>query len=101
MTPEAVRQQGTTGELPLTEALDLPKYASQSPLHPRFETVGQLLIVGLSAPHSYGNTVGIPAQWQQFMAVCDEVPDQVEDIPVGVGQVPDEDGSFAISAASK
>jgi predicted transcriptional regulator YdeE len=26
--------------------------------------------------------------------VCDEIPDQVEDIPVGVGQVPDENGQF-------
>ncbi len=94
LTPEAVRQRGDTGALPLTEALELPKDGGQPTLRPRFQDVGQLLVVGLAAPHVYDNTVGIPGQWQQFMAVCDDIPDHAEDIPVGVGQVPDEDGEF-------
>ena len=93
LTPEAVRERGTVAGLDLTEALELPKHDTALPPL-SFVEQDALLVVGLSAPYAFDNTIGIPAQWQRFMAVCDEIPYQKEEIPVGVSQVPDDEGQF-------
>jgi len=88
-----VRERGSVDGLKLTEPLDLPKNDVRV-APPKFVDEGALLVVGLAATYSFGNTIGIPAQWQRFMAVCDGIPDQKEEIPIGVSEVPDDDGQF-------
>jgi AraC family transcriptional regulator len=94
MTPESVRDRGNADDLKLTPALDIEKATTGSPLRPRIEEHGAMLVVGLAEPYSFESTIGIPAQWQRFMELIDDVAYQSEEIPVGVMQAADEDGQF-------
>lgn len=94
LTPESVRERGTTADLKITEAPPLASGDTRPQLVPRYETQGPLRIVGLPALYARATTVGIPAQWQSFMEACDDVPYQIDEIPVGVTEPPDEDGNF-------
>jgi AraC family transcriptional regulator len=94
MTPESLRERGRVDGLPLTTPVEIKTGEAQPRLRPRFEQYGQMQVVGLSARYSFENTIGIPAQWQRFMALRDDIPYQAEDIPIGVAQIPDEEGQF-------
>lgn len=94
LTPESLRERGSVDGLPLTAPLELKPGVAQLRMRPKIVEQRPLLVVGLSAPYSYANTIGIPAQWQQFMSVCDDVEHHAGSIPVGVAQVPDDEGQF-------
>jgi AraC family transcriptional regulator len=56
-----------------------------------------MLVVGLSEHHSFETTQDIPAQWQRFMALYDEITHKADPIPLGVTTNMDDDGSFDYS----
>lgn len=94
MTPESLRERGRVDGLSLTTPIETGASGAQPRLRPRFEQHNRMQVVGLSAHYGFANTIGIPAQWQRFMALCGDIPYSTEDIPIGVAQVPDEQGRF-------
>ncbi len=100
-TPEQVRGQGSLEGLVLTGPLKLA--AGRAPAPPcQFRSLGRLRIVGLSVPCSYSETINIPAQWQRFVAdYYDGIPDKVEQMPIGMCDVPDDDGGFRYVCAAE
>lgn len=93
-TPEQIRVRGTTDGLPMTRPLQLGARRGRVPT-PRTKELGRRRFVGLPAPCSYGEAINIPAQWQRFMSEhYDAIPDKVEQMPVGLCETPDDEGSF-------
>jgi AraC family transcriptional regulator len=94
IAPECLREQSGIDRLELTHPLTLRPGNSTTLRAPRFEHQDRLLIVGLSAPCSFETTITIPAQWQRFMPFYEAILHKSQTIPVGVSQVPDDDGRF-------
>jgi len=93
-TPENVRDRRGTDGLALVRPLEL-KSGDATPLEePRLVELDTVRVVGLSEPCSFETTIKIPAQWQRFMPYYDTVVDKIDPIPLGVSQVPDEEGQF-------
>lgn len=93
-TPEQVRGRGSLQDLALTAPLKLGAGRAPAPSC-RFRSLGRLRIVGLSVSCSYEETINIPAQWQRFVAdYYDDIPDKVEQMPIGMCDVPDDEGNF-------
>ena len=93
-TPEMVRRKASTEELPMTEALRIQRQSGVALAPPRFEAGKPMLFVGLAERHAFSAPQGIPAQWQEFMARYDEIPDKAQAIPAGVTADMDDDGNF-------
>jgi AraC family transcriptional regulator len=93
-TPETVRRNASTEDLPMIEAMRIPEGGGVALVPPRFVAGAPLLIVGLAQRHSFGNTQAIAAQWQRFMPAYGEIPDKAAPIPLGVVTNMDEDGNF-------
>jgi AraC family transcriptional regulator len=53
-----------------------------------------ILVVGLLERHSFETTRDIPAQWQRFMALYDEIAHKADSIPLGITTNMDDDGNF-------
>lgn len=94
MTPENLRERGSLVGLPLTTPIEIGTRTALPTLRPKFEQQGRMLVVGLSATFSFDDTTGIPGQWQRFMARSEEIQRPSQDIPIGLGQVPDAEGQF-------
>jgi AraC family transcriptional regulator len=93
-TPESVRDRRSADRLPLVRPLEL-KASAATPLDaPRLVELDTVRVVGLSEPCSFETTIKIPAQWQRFMPYYDTIVDKTDPIPLGVSQVPDEEGQF-------
>jgi AraC family transcriptional regulator len=93
-TPESVRREKTVEDLPMIEAMKVLDNTGVTLAPPRFVSGAPMLLVGLSARHSFEATQGIPGQWQRFMASYGEIPDKVSPIPLGVSTNMDDDGNF-------
>jgi AraC family transcriptional regulator len=93
-TPERVREQRSVAGLTMVAPLTLRPRGSTSLATPRFEQMDSVLIVGHSELCSFETTITIPAHWQRFMAYYEAILHKAHPIPVGVSQVPDEDGRF-------
>lgn len=100
-TPDQVRGSGSVEGLDLTPPLELSTGRASAPF-PRLSELGRLFLVGLAAERSYGETIGIPAQWQTFMANCyDDIPNKLPQMPIGLCAVPDDDGCFTYVCAAE
>jgi AraC family transcriptional regulator len=100
-TPEGVRRQASTENLPMIKALRIPEGTGVELAPPRFASGAPMLFVGLSERHSFGNPQGIPAQWQRFMPLYGDIPDKARPIPVGVAMDMDDDGNFGYVCAAE
>lgn len=100
-TPEQVRSHRSLEGLVLTTPLKLSAGRGQAPPC-QFRSLGGLRIVGLSVPCSYEETINIPAQWQRFVAdYYDDIPNKVEQMPIGMCDVPDDEGNFRYVCAAQ
>ncbi|MBR2688178.1 MAG: AraC family transcriptional regulator [Aquamicrobium sp.] len=94
LSPEQVRDRGSVDGLATTPPLQLRNGNVLSP-SPQLKTLGALKLVGLAAPCSFGESIHIPAQWQRFMSTySDTIPNKVKMPPIGMCEVPDDDGGF-------
>jgi AraC family transcriptional regulator len=94
LTPESVRDRRTFDGLALVRPLELKARAAAALEAPRLVELDTVRAVGLSEPCSFETTIKIPAQWQRFMPYYDTIVDKRDEIPLGVSQVPDEEGQF-------
>jgi len=94
VTPEMVRKNKTVESLPMIKAMKVPARTSVVLPAPRFVASPPLLVVGLAERHAFGETQGIPAQWQRFMTRYHEIGDKVQPIPLGISTNMDDDGNF-------
>jgi AraC family transcriptional regulator len=93
-TPEAVRERGSVEGLPVVSPLELRPRAEVGLNAPRFVDEQALRIVGLAESCTFNTAISIPAQWQRFMALYDQIPHKIERMPIGVNQPADDDGRF-------
>lgn len=91
-TPEAVRAAGLDG-INLMEAMPMDEGLDVAVAPPRFEQGPVLLIAGLGARYSFETNGGIPAQWQDFVAML-PLPGQVGRTAYGVCCNADGTGQF-------
>ena len=94
MPPERLRELNSINGLEITHPLTLQSGDSTSLPAPRFERQDRILVVGLSEPCSFEETINIPTQWQRFMAYYEAILHISRPIPVGVSQAPDDEGRF-------
>ena len=101
MTPERLRERGSTGGLPLVAALEM-KPVTDAPVEPpRLVACDEIRIVGLAAPFSWETAIRIPAQWQRFMQHYSAIPHKSAPIPVGVCFPPNDEGEFEYVCATE
>jgi AraC family transcriptional regulator len=99
-TPEQVRRQKSLDGMNITPPLKLSARKAIVP-RPVLKSLGRLRLVGLPADCSYDEIISIPAQWQRFMAEhYHGIPHKIEAMPIGVCDVPDDDGSFRYVCAA-
>lgn len=100
--PERVREQGSTEGLTLVPALDL-RARERTPLTPPWVTQAPAIrAVGLSGRHSFDKVIGIPIQWQTFMANhYGHIAHRVDGIPIGIQKPADEEGGFEYICAAE
>jgi AraC family transcriptional regulator len=99
VTPEQVRNRQSVDGLNITLPLRLRTGQARPPI-PTLSNLGRIRLVGISAPCSFGSTVNIPAQWQQFVAEhYEDIPEKVERMPIGICRAPDEEGCFEYMCA--
>ena len=99
--PERVRERGSTEALALVPPLDL-KAREQPVLAPPWVTEAAVRAVGLSGRHTFDTLIGIPIQWQTFMASCyGHIPHRVDGIPIGIQIPADDEGGFDYICAAE
>jgi AraC family transcriptional regulator len=99
--PERVRERGSTEALALVPPLDL-KAREQPVLAPPWVTEATVRAVGLSGRHTFDTLIGIPIQWQTFMATHHgHIPYRVDGIPIGIQKPPDDEGGFDYICAAE
>jgi AraC family transcriptional regulator len=90
--PESVRERGSTEALPLVAPLELQARA-QPVLASPWVTEAAVRAVGLSGRHTFDTAIGIPIQWQTFMATrYGHIPHRVDGIPIGIQKSADDEG---------
>ena len=101
-TPETVRVGGSLAGLEIVAPLELKARAPVDNLAaPRIADEGPVRAIGLAQIFSFSTTIGIPAQWQRFMADYDAIPEKLDGIPIGVTEAPDDDGEFNYVCAAE
>lgn len=101
-TPETVRDSGSLAGLEIVAPLELKARAAVDNLAaPRIADEGPVRAIGLAQIFSFSTTIGIPAQWQRFMADYDAIPEKLDSIPIGVTEAPDDDGEFNYVCAAE
>jgi AraC family transcriptional regulator len=100
--PERVREQGSTKGLELVSALDLRARERQVLAPPWLTQAPAIRAIGLSGRHSFDTVIGIPIQWQTFMAAhYGHIPHRVDGIPIGIQKPADEEGGFDYICAAE
>ena len=94
MTPDAVRAQRHTDNIPLAEALKMDEALIVALEAPRFEIGRAMQIAGLGVRYTFEANQGIPEQWQRFAAYIGTIPGQVGNTAYGVCCNSDGAGSF-------
>jgi AraC family transcriptional regulator len=100
-TPEMVRRQASTEDLPMIKPMKIAEGESIELASPRFVSGAPMLFVGLAQRHAFGAPQGIPAQWQKFMAAYGDIPDKSQSAPAGVSTDMDDDGNFDYLCAAE
>lgn len=100
--PERVRERASTEGLAVVAPIDL-RARERSVLAPPWLTEGAAVrAVGLSRRHTFDTVIGIPIQWETFMAnYCYHIPDRVEGIPIGIQKPADDEGAFDYICAAE
>jgi len=100
--PERVREQGSTEGLALVSALDLRARERPALAPPWVTEAPAVQAVGLSGRHTFDKVIGIPIQWQTFMAGhYGHIPHRVDGIPIGIQKAADEEGGFDYICAAE
>jgi AraC family transcriptional regulator len=84
LTPEQLRATGDLTKLPLMEPSRMDKEPLTPIAEPRLVEGPAMTLGGLKVRYAYDGTAGIPAQWQRFNALEDEVPGRTGDAAYGV-----------------
>jgi AraC family transcriptional regulator len=93
LTPELLRARGTLEQIRLMEPIRMDETLLTTLEAPRFETLGTLLIAGLSERYDSTTSAGIPAQWQRFQPYLGNIPGQVGRTAYGVLCNSDDEGN--------
>ena len=94
MTPETVRLNKSTEGLPMTAAMKNPNVPDATIGAPRTMDGAEMLLAGLPMRFTPGSTQEIPAQWQKFMAIYEDIPAKTGHAPFGVYRDMNSDGEF-------
>jgi AraC family transcriptional regulator len=98
-TPESVRERRTTDGLALTRPYQHPFETRRLP-PPRIMDEPKILVAGLRGHFPQGpSTNGIPALWQRFSPLMEQIPNIRPGMPVGVTMDTDEECGFDYLAA--
>jgi AraC family transcriptional regulator len=100
MTPERVRERGTTGGLPIVGPFELKPETIVRLEPPQYVKRGVIRIVGLCEPFSWETSIRIPAQWQRFMPYFSSIDTRAA-IPVGVCFLSGDEGEFEYICAAE
>jgi AraC family transcriptional regulator len=100
-TPEMVRCNASTEDLPMIKPMNVSEQDKADLEPPRFETGAPMQFVGLSQRHAFGSPQGIPAQWQKFMTSFGDIQNRSQPIPVGLSMDMDDDGNFEYVCAAE
>lgn len=100
--PERVRERASTEGLAMVAPLDL-RARERAVLTPPWLTEGAAVrAVGLSRRHTFDTIIGIPIQWETFMANhYGHIPQRVECIPIGIQKPADDEGAFDYICAAE
>ncbi len=99
--PERVRERASTDGLTLVAPLDL-RGREKPVLAPPWVTESAVRAVGLPQRHSFDTVIGIPIQWQTFMAEhYGHIPNRVDGIPIGLQKPADDEGGFDYVCAAE
>lgn len=99
LTPEQVRSRAT---LPASAMMRPPKLTEISMVSlstPRYESLGPLLLVGLTKRQNTSEPQAIAAQWQEFMQMFSEIQAADASVPLGVSANMDDEGWFDYTCA--
>lgn len=100
--PERVRERASTDGLALVAPLDLRARERPALSPPWLSDAAAVLAVGLSRRHSFDKVIGIPIQWQSFMAKhYGHIPQRLDGIPIGLQHPADDDGGFDYVCAAE
>lgn len=94
MTPEQIRAEGGLDRIKLLEPLRMEQNHLAKLEQPRFETLKEMLVAGLSERCHMESGATIPALWQRFNQYYGHVPGQVGDVAYGVCHNSDDAGHF-------
>jgi len=94
LTPERVRQRGTTEGLPLTAALDMPMGRPVSLAPPVLRTLEDRAFAGLTGRFSFAAMQDIPALWRRFMEFYPRIKDKLDPVPWAVVNTHYDEGAF-------
>lgn len=101
-TPERVRERATTEGLALAPALALQPRTRPVLEPPYLREARTIRAAGLKRRHAFDTVVGIPGQWQEFMAQhYHAIPRRLDAIPIGLLLPADEDGGFDYLCAAE
>lgn len=93
LTPERLRERGSTTGLALQEPLTMPmEYLDLET--PRLVSGPALCLAGLGEHYLCAQRGNIPAQWQRFIAYLGHIPGQCSNAAYGVIFNGDEEGNF-------
>ncbi len=100
--PERVRERASTERLALVEPLDLQAREQPVLAPPWLTEAPAVRAVGLSRRHSFDKVIGIPVQWETFMATgYGHIPHRVDGIPIGIQKPADDEGGFDYICAAE
>jgi AraC family transcriptional regulator len=94
VTPDSWRAHPCFDHIQLVEPLRMDKTLLADLDAPRFEALGELLVVGLGARYTFETNQAIPTQWQKFGPHIGHVPSQSGPETYGVACNFDSGGSF-------
>ncbi|SFL32222.1 AraC family transcriptional regulator [Lysobacter sp. cf310] len=102
LPPERVRERASTQGLALVAPLDLHARARPALAPPWLADGPAVRAVGLSRRHSFDKVIGIPIQWQVFMAGSyAQIPHRIAGIPIGIQYPADDQGGFDYVCAAE
>src|SRR5215470_1586141 len=84
VTPETVRATTCLDKLKLQEPILMNSTAFENIAPPRFETGKAMLVAGLGERISMETSAGIPALWQRFHQLIQNVPARIGTVAYGV-----------------
>lgn len=100
--PERVRERASTLGLALVAPLDLRARTRPALAPPWLSDGPAVRAVGLSRRHSFDKLIGIPIQWQVFMAGgYAQIAHRIEGIPIGIQYPADDQGGFDYVCAAE